>query len=333
MSSCPCRHSRRQPCCHERHLAWPPGQGVDRRHAVRLRKRGADRSAREPPLPIVSLAASSLTFQVAVAIALGLVAGSFLCLVAHRLPRMLRILPLRRHVWGSFNLWCPPSHCPACGHYLKAIENIPIISWALQGGRCRACGTPIGWREPAFELGGAALAALSVVHWGWSVEAFCATLFLWMLLLASAIDAETGHLPDEATMPILWAGLLTSVSGEFADPRSAVLGVAAGYVGLTAVRIITRWLTGREGLGGGDAILLAAIGAWTGWQSLPSTLLVAASVALLPALWLRVAHPGRIDHYVPFGPSLSVAGALALFFPEAFGDPTMGALFRVGGSE
>lgn len=269
--------------------------------------------------------------QVVVASILGLIAGSFLCLVAHRLPRMLRIVPVEVHGGGPFDLWRPPSHCPACGHRLSALENIPLLSWLLQRGRCRACGTSIGWREPAFEVAASILAVAALLHWGWGVEALCAAVFLWLLLLAGAVDAETGFLPDEATMPMLWAGLLASVFVGFADPRSAVLGAALGYVWFAVLRHLSLWLVGREGLGAGDAVLLAAIGSWTGWQSLPTVVLVAAALSLPPSLWARVRRPAGLGHDLPFGPGLAVAGALALFFPDVFGDPTIGALMRATG--
>ncbi len=257
----------------------------------------------------------------------GLAVGSFLCVVAHRLPVMLE------REWAAYcaesaddpppdtpeapyDLMRPASHCPACGHQLRIHENIPLLSWILQRGRCRACGTAIGWREPLVELAAAALAALAIWRFGIGWDGALAAIFLWMLLLASVIDLQRGWLPDQITQPLLWLGLLANLGGRFATPEDAVIGAVAGYLSLWAVYWGFRLTTRREGMGIGDLHLLAGIGAWTGWQVLPGLVLLA---ALLGLFWAAVAvlMLGRPrDEPMPLGPMLSAAGLIALLWPD-----------------
>lgn len=293
-----------------------------------------------------------MTIEVLFAGVIGLIVGSFVCLVAHRLPIMLerawadhcaeteRIGVQGRGADGAparlvmatfsddadvadktpavadFDLFRPASHCPACGHQLGALENIPLVSWVLQRGRCRACGVFIGWREPLVELAGAGLAVLAVLHFGTEWDGALAALFCWMLLLASVIDIQRGWLPDEVTGPLLWLGLLANLGGRFATPEDAVIGAVAGYLGLWVVSTGFRLATRREGMGGGDLHLLAAIGAWTGWQALPGLVLVAAVLGLLWAALARVLEGRSLREPMPFGPMLAVGGLVALLWPE-----------------
>jgi len=262
----------------------------------------------------------------------GLCVGSFLGLVAHRLPIMLeRRLDTSQDADGGtgsaqgagtsrLDLLQPPSHCPACGHRLGILENIPLLSWLAQRGRCGACGTPIGWREPLVELGASLLAVLAVWRFGATLDGLLAATCLWLLLLASVIDIERGWLPGEITGPLLWLGLLASSGSGFALPDDAIVGAAAGYASLGLVRWGFHRLTGREGMGAGDLHLLAAIGAWVGWQALPEIILLAACLGLL---WAAVAVlVCRRSHTepMPFGPMLALAGAVALVWPGALVD-------------
>ena len=262
---------------------------------------------------------------VVVAALLGLCVGSFLNVVIHRLP----ILLTRRwrqeaaaelgvsHAGDDgadvrFNLAVPRSRCPACGEPVKALDNIPIISWICLRGRCPACAAPIGWRYPLVEALGA-LAAIAALWWfglGW--QALAAAVYLWALIALAFIDWETGLLPDQITLPLLWCGLLVNwVDGTMLG--SAVIGAAAGYLSLWAIYWAFKLVTGKEGMGYGDFKLYAAIGAWLGWQALPAVALLAAVAGILYALPpILLGHRDR-SAPIRFGPFLATAGGLALF--------------------
>ena len=260
------------------------------------------------------------------AVLVGLCVGSFLNVVIHRLPIMLT-RRWRREAAAElgvadagddaaearFNLAVPRSCCPACGQPVKAFDNIPIISWMRLRGRCAGCAAPIGLRYPVVEaLGG--LAAIAALWWfglGW--QAAAAAVYLWALIALAFIDWETGLLPDQVTLPLLWCGLLVAwVDGTMLG--SAVIGAAAGYLSLWVIYWAFKLVTGKEGMGYGDFKLYAAIGAWLGWQALPAVALLAAVAGILFALPPILL--GRRDRNTPirFGPFLAVAGVLALFF-------------------
>ena len=263
---------------------------------------------------------------VVAALFVGLCVGSFLNVAIHRLPIMLT-RRWRREAAAElavpeagddapeepFNLAVPRSYCLACGEPVRAFDNIPIMSWIRLRGRCADCGAPIGWRYPAVEaLGG--LAAVGALWWfglGW--QAFAAAVYLWALIALAFIDWESGLLPDQITLPLLWCGLLVNcVDGIMLG--SAVIGAAAGYLFLWSVYWAFKLFTGKEGMGYGDFKLFAAIGAWLGWQALPSVLLLSAFAGVLYALPPILL--GRRDRNAPirFGPFLAAAGGLALFF-------------------
>ena len=196
---------------------------------------------------------------------------------------------------------------------IKAWDNVPVVSWILLRGRCAGCAAPIGWRYPVVEaLGG--LAAVAALGWfGLDWQAFAAAIYLWALIALAFIDQETGLLPDQITLPLLWCGLLVNAMGDMML-GSAVIGAAVGYLSLWMVYWAFKLVTGKEGMGYGDFKLCAAIGAWLGWQALPAVVLLAAGAGILyalPAILL-----GRRDRNAPirFGPFLAVAGGLALFF-------------------
>ena len=253
----------------------------------------------------------------------GLVAGSFLNVVIHRLPKMmerdwgLQCAELRGEAVASaekFNLFVPRSHCPACGHRITAAENIPLASWAILRARCSACKAYISARYPLVELLGGIAAAWSAMRFGSSPAAFAAMVFLWCIVAASFIDFDTQLLPDAITLPLLWLGLLVNTAGLFTDLRSAVIGAAAGYLALWSVYWLFKLATGKEGMGFGDFKLLAAIGAWCGWQVLPLTILLSSFIGAAVGIGLMVfARHGR-SVPIPFGPYLGVAGIVALFW-------------------
>ncbi|MEM8942864.1 MAG: A24 family peptidase [Pseudomonadota bacterium] len=277
--------------------------------------------------------ASNPTYLTVVVALLGLVVGSFLNVVILRLPVMLEREWMRdcHALLGTesegesgdedhFSLAFPASHCPSCKAPLKAWHNIPVISFLLLKGRCANCDAAIGWRYPAVEmtsaLASAAIAAYS--GWGWPLLAYL--VFTWMLLTLAVIDIDTQLLPDNLTLPLLWAGLLFNL---FVGPipiADAVLGAAAGYLILWGVYWLFKLATGKEGMGYGDFKLLAALGAWLGWQSLPIIILVSSLVgAVLGVLILWLTKRGR-SQPLPFGPYLAAAGWLSLLFGPALAE-------------
>jgi len=273
-----------------------------------------------------------------VCLAIGLVVGSFLNVVVHRLPKMMErswreecaellndpnkagephgspAPPPQPKASETYNLFVPRSRCPACGHGITPLENIPILSWAVLRGRCSACKTRISARYPVVELLGGIAAAWSAWRFGFTPAAFGAMVFMWCIIAASVIDLDTQLLPDSITLPLLWLGLLFNAGGVFTDLRSAVIGAAAGYLVLWSVYWLFKLVTGKEGMGYGDFKLLAAIGAWLGWQVLPLTIvlssLIGASVGI--ALMVYARHGRNVP--IPFGPYLGAAGVVALFW-------------------
>jgi len=259
------------------------------------------------------------------AVILGLVMGSFLNVVIYRLPKQME------HDWALQcgqtppdprpGLVLPGSHCPQCGHALAWFENIPLLSFIFQRGRCRACATRIPWRYPLVELAAAGLAMVAVRTFGLTLEAALVMGFLWTLLALAVIDARTLLLPDRLTLGLLWVGLLANAAGYGGGVflPDAVFGAAAGYASLATVAWGYARLTGREGMGLGDAKLLAALGAWLGWMVLPLIVLLASLLALLVGglALLR----GRADRHtaLPFGPFLALAGGLAMIWGQKWG--------------
>jgi len=261
----------------------------------------------------------------AVAAVVGLLVGSFLNVVIHRLPKMLergwqdQCAELRGETpepRPRYNLVVPRSACPSCGHQITAIENVPVLSWLVLRGKCSNCGTPISTRYPVVELIGGILAAAAIWRFGptWTGMAACA--FLWALLALTFIDFDTQLLPDDLTLPLLWGGLLANLYGLFTPLRDAVIGAIAGYLVLWTIYWLFKLIRGKEGMGYGDFKLLAALGAWLGWKTLPLIILGSSVVGALIGMSL-VAFKGR-DHNVPlaFGPYLAIAGMIALFFGE-----------------
>jgi leader peptidase (prepilin peptidase)/N-methyltransferase len=258
----------------------------------------------------------------AVAAVLGLIVGSFLNVVIHRLPRMLergwhaQCAELRGEVpqtQPAYNLVVPRSACPACGHRIGALENVPVVSWLALRGKCLACGTRISARYPIVELIAGALGALAIAHFGPSWQGLAACGLLWTLLALTFIDLDTQLLPDDLTLPLLWAGLFVNLFGLFVPLSEALVGAIAGYVSLWSVYWAFKLIRGKEGMGYGDFKLLAALGAWMGWKALPAIVLLSSAVGAMIGIALVLIK--RRDHQqpLPFGPYLAVAGAVALF--------------------
>mgnify|MGYP001580496030 CR=1 FL=1 len=255
--------------------------------------------------------------------ATGLCVGSFLNVVIYRLPKIMerdwlaQCAELRGEEMPkqeTFNLAQPRSRCPACAHPITALENIPIASYLALRGKCSACGVRISPRYPLIEGLSGLAGAFAAWHFGFGLAAFAAMLFLWCMIALSFIDFDTQLLPDSITLPLLWAGLLLNLAGTFVDLRSAVTGAAAGYLALWSVYWGFKFATGKEGMGFGDFKLLAAIGAWLGWQMLPLVVLASSFVGAIVGISLMLfAKRGR-NVPIPFGPYLAVAGAVALFW-------------------
>lgn len=291
------------------------------------------------------------------AVVLGLLVGSFLNVVIHRVPRMMQRewreqsvdllldagLPdaaeaLRKWSAGTaesatlrdaetgkpaYNIVVPRSACPSCGHRIGALENVPVLSWLLLRGRCSACKTPISGRYPLIELFGGLLAGYAVWRFGATWQGLAACLFLWTLTALTFIDADTQFLPDSLTLPLLWGGLLANLFGLFAPLPSAVIGAIAGYLALWLVYWAFKLIRGKEGMGHGDFKLLAALGAWLGWPMLPLIVLLSSIVGAAIGIGL-IAFRGRDKTApLPFGPYLAIAGMIALFW----GRELMHALF------
>ena len=271
------------------------------------------------PFPIES----SWLFAAACGI-FGLLIGSFLNVVIHRVPIILqreddRYLAERSATPGPmserFDLVVPRSRCPSCGHQITALENIPLLSYVRLGGKCSACGARIGIRYPAVEALAGLLSLVVAVFLGPAWRTVFALVFVYFLIALTFIDVDTQLLPDRLTIPLLWLGLLVNLSTfGFASLPSAVLGAAAGYLSLWLVYWIFRLATGKEGMGYGDFKLLAAIGAWLGWEMLLLVILLASVAGALIGIVLMIAARRGKDIPLPFGPYLAIAGFVALLF-------------------
>jgi leader peptidase (prepilin peptidase)/N-methyltransferase len=253
---------------------------------------------------------------------LGLLVGSFLNVVIHRLPRMLergwaeQCAELRGETPApgpAYNLVVPRSACPACGHRIGALENVPVLSWLALRGRCRGCGTRIPARYPLVELLGGVLGALAIAHFGPTWQGLAACGLLWTLIALTFIDADTQLLPDDLTLPLLWAGLVANLFGLFVPLREAVIGALAGYLSLWTVYWAFKLIRGKEGMGYGDFKLLAALGAWLGWKVLPAIVLLSSVVGAVVGIALILFRRHDRGSPLPYGPYLAAAGAIALF--------------------
>ena len=266
---------------------------------------------------------------------LGLVAGSFLSVVIHRIPVMMQretdnFIAMERdeplpHT-ERYNLMVPRSACPACGHPLSALENIPLLGWLLLRGRCRHCRSPIPVRYPLVELLSALLAALLVWQLGSGAAGMAGLALAWTLVALAFIDLDTQILPDDLTLPLLWAGLLVNLYGVFVPLTDAVIGAAAGYLSLWTVYWLFHLATGREGIGYGDFKLLAALGAWLGWVMLPVIVLLSSLLGAVVGLMLIGLRRHQRDKPIPFGPFLALAGLAALVYGREIVDAWLGRL-------
>ncbi len=266
---------------------------------------------------------------------LGLMVGSFLNVVIHRLPRMMQTdwieqsslvledanlqdcaskLRQTHDTSARYNLVVPRSTCPKCGHRIGALENIPIISYLVLRGKCADCKTPISIRYPLVEATSGIIAGYIAWHFGFGLAAFAAMLFAWSLIALTVIDVDTQLLPDSITLPLLWIGLLANTSATYAPLHSAVLGAVAGYLALWSIYWLFKLATGKEGMGFGDFKLLAAIGAWLGWKLLPMVILLSSFVGATVGILLIVFRRHQRSTPIPFGPYLAAAGLIAILW-------------------
>lgn len=265
------------------------------------------------------------TLFIALSTLFGLMVGSFLNVVIHRLPKMMEqewhnnCLELQGKEIPSptkYNLCHPRSACPHCGHHISALENIPIISYLLLKGRCKGCKTPISMRYPLIEaLTGALIGAISW-KFGYSSITLMAWIFALALIALTFIDFDTQLLPDDITLPLLWLGILFNLNTGFTDLNSAVIGAMAGYLVLWSVYWLFKLIRGKEGMGYGDFKLLAAIGAWFGWQLLPAVILLSSTLGAIIGIALITLTKRGKDVPMPFGPFLAIGGIAALFFGQ-----------------
>ncbi|MCY1294262.1 Type 4 prepilin-like proteins leader peptide-processing enzyme [compost metagenome] len=257
---------------------------------------------------------------------LGLLIGSFLNVVIHRLPKMMfrdwqeqarEALSLPAEPKGAvFNLVLPNSRCPHCSHEIRAWENVPVVSYLALGGKCSACKAPISKRYPLVELACGLLSAYVAWHFGFTWQAGAFLVLTWGLLAMSMIDVDHQLLPDALVLPLLWLGLILNSEGLFASLDHALWGAVAGYLSLWSVYWVFKLVTGKEGMGHGDFKLLAMLGAWGGWQVLPLTILLSSLVgAVLGLIMLRLRNQDSATP-IPFGPYLAIAGWIALLWGD-----------------
>ena len=265
------------------------------------------------------------------ALVLGLIIGSFLNVVIYRLPVMMqREWTEQCHEFleleddhkktsdnpATLNLAKPDSHCPKCKHELTAFENIPILSYLLQAGKCRNCKAPISLRYPLIEAVTGIVTLLIAYQYGYSWLTLAILILTWSLIVLTMIDYDHQLLPDDITIPILWLGLIINYFGLITTLEAAVLGAVAGYLILWAVYWLFKILTGKEGMGQGDFKLLAALGAWMGWQALPQIILLSSLIGALIGIGLILIKGRDKNIPIPFGPYLAGAGFVSLLWNE-----------------
>ncbi len=278
-------------------------------------------------VPLIELAQALPWLYLSLVFLFSLMVGSFLNVVIHRLPIMLERewqAEYSDYFGGEvaaspaepYNLMVPRSRCPHCDHPIGALENIPLLSWLWLKGRCRQCKAPISARYPLVELLTALLSVAVAANLtpGWGTLA--ALLLTWVLVALTFIDLDKMLLPDQLTLPLLWGGLLFNLAGGFVPLADAVIGAMAGYLVLWSLYWAFKLLTGKEGMGHGDFKLLAALGAWLGWQALPIVLLLSSLVGAIIGIGLILLRNHHQGKPIPFGPYLAIAGWIALLWGD-----------------
>lgn len=291
---------------------------------------------------IQELFIASPLFFIGVVFLFSLLVGSFLNVVIYRLPIMMErewrsqceeiaSQPATEIPEGRFDLVAPRSRCPSCGAAITALQNIPVLSYLLLRGRCASCSSSISARYPIVEMITAMLAACAAWRFGFGWEAAAAVLLTFVLVTVSLIDFDHQIIPDSISLPLIWTGLFLSlfhpVTGAdvlFVDPKSSIVGALAGYLSLWCVYHLFRLLTGKEGMGYGDFKLLAALGAWLGWQMLPLIIMLSAIVGAVTGIALIVFRRHDRNVPIPFGPYLAAAGWIAMLYGQRIVDWYLG---------
>lgn len=280
-------------------------------------------------MELIHLLATNSTWLLVCVGIISLLVGSFLNVVIYRLPVMMERewkqecveflgaeSALTSTDTAPFNLVVPRSQCPSCGHKIASWENVPVVSYLVLGGKCAGCRTPISIQYPLVEVTTAALSMLVAYQYGFSWQTLGLLFFTWTLVALFMIDAQTMLLPDDLTYPLLWAGILLNMNGWFVPLSDSVLGAVFGYLSLWSIYHLFKLLTGKEGMGYGDFKLLAALGAWGGWQILPFVIFASSAFgALFGIAWMIFKRNGQ-SLPMPFGPWLAMAGFVALVWHE-----------------
>jgi len=265
-------------------------------------------------------------FLLFMCVVVGLLVGSFLNVVIHRLPKMMerdweaQCADLRGETLPTapkYNLVVPRSACPKCGHMITALENVPVVSWLALRGKCRACRAPISARYPFVETLTGVLSGVLAWHFGFGFALAGALVFTWAMIALTFIDLDTTLLPDDITLPLVWLGLLLNIRGTYVPLDTAVIGAVAGYLALWSVYWAFKLLTGKEGMGYGDFKLLGAIGAFLGWKVLPLVILLSSFVGAAIGISMIVFARHKREVPIPFGPYLAIAGVIALLWGDS----------------
>jgi leader peptidase (prepilin peptidase) / N-methyltransferase len=276
-------------------------------------------------MPLSDVLRAEPAIFVTFSIIFGLMVGSFLNVVIHRLPKMMErewhanCLELQgKEVpeQTKYTIVTPRSACPKCDHQITALENIPIVSYLILGGKCSGCKTKISIRYPLIEALTGALIGLVAYKFGYTYTTLFAFVYVFALVTLTFIDFDTQLLPDDITLPLLWLGLLFNLNTGFTDLKSAVLGAMLGYLILWSVYWLFKLVTGKEGMGYGDFKLLGAIGAWFGWQLLPAVILLSSVVGAVIGIGMMMFRGKTGSTAIPFGPFLALGGIAALFFGQ-----------------
>ena len=275
--------------------------------------------------PISELLRAEPTVFIILSVVFGLLVGSFLNVVIHRMPIMMErewhanCLELQGKdapEQTKYNLVTPRSACPKCQHNITALENIPVVSYLLLKGKCSQCKAPISVRYPIVEAVTGALIGAVAVKYGYTSITLFAWVFVFALVTLTCIDFDTQLLPDDITLPLLWLGLLFNLNNGFVSLSSAVIGAMAGYLILWSIYWLFKLVTGKEGMGYGDFKLLAAIGAWFGWQLLPAVILLSSVIGAVVGIGMILFKNKDRQTAIPFGPFLALGGLAALFYGQ-----------------
>jgi leader peptidase (prepilin peptidase)/N-methyltransferase len=282
---------------------------------------------------IFQLMADSPVFFIGFVFVVSLMVGSFLNVVIYRLPLMMErswnaeiaeyaasqnqaVPEVDSSIAPVFNLVKPDSSCPKCQHKIRAWENIPLISWLLLKGKCSQCKHSISVRYPLVELTTGLMSSWVAWHFGFGLAGFAVVVATWLLIAMTFIDLDTMLLPDQLTLSLLWLGLLLSIGSPLVSSQDALIGAAVGYLSLWSLYWAFKLITGKEGMGYGDFKLLAAIGAWVGWQHLPVVILLSSFVGAIVGVTLLTIQGKDKSQPIPFGPYLAAAGWLTLLYGD-----------------